>query len=172
MKSINLLENSVPIIKYSVIDIAMILLVYFLPTISHLTEIPFYLIDPMRIMILLAFIHTNKLNSLILAITLPLVSHILAMHPIFYKSMIISLGLVLNSLVLILFLNKFKNTFLAFFFSIFISKLFYYSLKYLLISSNLISGELISTPLEIQFLVTLVLSFYGYLIFSKTKGLK
>jgi hypothetical protein len=78
--------------------------------------------------------------------------------------------LIINSLFLLFFLRKNMNSFVAFISSILISKCCYYTFKYLLLSTNLIDGELITTPLEIQFLVALVLSIYGYLILSKSKG--
>jgi hypothetical protein len=162
-------DNSVPIIKYSVVDLVLVLLIYFLPTLSHLTSFPLYLTDPMRLMILLAFIHTKKLNAFLLAITLPIFSQLIALHPIAYKSIIISFELIINLFLLILFLKRNIFTFFAIFSSILISKICYYGFKYLLITTDLITGELISTPLEIQFIVSIIISIYGYLILSKIK---
>ncbi|MDT3738351.1 MAG: hypothetical protein RO257_02490 [Candidatus Kapabacteria bacterium] len=169
MKNNSFALNTIPLIKYSVFDVLLVAIIYFLPTLSHLMSFPLYLADPMRIMILFAFIHTNKLNAFILALTLPMFSHLIALHPVAFKSIIISFELVINCFFLILFLKKNLNTFFAFFFSIIISKCFYYGFKYTLLSNNMIEGNLISTSLEIQLLVTFILSIYGYLILSKFK---
>lgn len=169
MKNNSLTLNSIPLIKYSVFDVLLVAIIYFLPTLSHLMSFPLYLADPMRIMILLAFIHTNKSNAFFLALTLPIFSHLISLHPLAFKSIIISFELIINCYLLTFFLKKNLNIFLTFFSSIIISKFFYYGFKYILLSYNMIDGNLISTSPEIQLLVTFILSIYGYLILSKTK---
>lgn len=158
--------------KYALINSLMLAFVYFLPAISHLFAFPFYLADPMRLMIMLAFIHTGRVNSFIMALTLPAFSFLISSHPVLFKSMLISLELFANCLFLIFLMNKKVNLFFAFFISIALSKCFYYFLKYLLLSFNYLDGSLISTPLEIQMFVTLIISIYGFLILSKQQAVK
>lgn len=168
MKVNYIAPNILNIIKISLINLFSIAFIYYLPALSHITQIPFYLIEPMRLMFLLAFIHTNRTNSLILALTLPIFSFIISAHPSIYKSIIISFELMLNYLILVFLIRKNINLFLAFLLSILVSKIFYYGFKYILISYNLVSGDLISTPLEIQIVTTLIISIYGYFLYKKS----
>ncbi|MBP5567382.1 MAG: hypothetical protein J6X57_07870, partial [Bacteroidales bacterium] len=50
-------------------DAAALLFIYLVPTLSHLTAVPFYLIDPMRLAVLGALLATrNWKNALVLAV--------------------------------------------------------------------------------------------------------
>ena len=73
----------------AVLDVFALMLVYFLPAFTHLTAIPFYIIEPFRLMILVSLVvMNNKHNALILAVTLPMFSFIVATHPLFIKAML------------------------------------------------------------------------------------
>ena len=66
--------------------------------------------------------------------------------------------------------EKLSNKTLSMFLSIIESKIFYYLVKFLLINSVFISGELISTPIYIQLVMLVVFSGYFYLIkFDRSK---
>ena len=66
-------------------------------------------------------------------------------------------------LFLLLF-KKINNIFLVTLVSIAASKLFYYTVKYLLLGTGIMEGDLISTPLYMQVIVTVALSIYAYFI--------
>lgn len=83
-------------IRSIIIDVLGLTFVYFVPTLSHLVGLPIYLIEPMRIMVVLAMAHTNRTNAYILALTLPVFSYAISMHPVFAKSLLITAELLLN----------------------------------------------------------------------------
>jgi len=135
------------------------------PTISHLLSIPIYLFEPMRIMLILALAHTTHRNAYLLALTLPIFSMVVSGHPVFLKTILITAELVLNVWLFIFLSGKVKNAFVAMVGSIIASKLFYYGIKFLLLSAVLLEGSLVSTPLYLQGITTIILSGYILLAF-------
>ena len=132
-------------------DAAAMLLVFLVPALSHLTSVPFYLLDPMRMAVLGALLCTrNWKNSLALALALPIVSFALSGHPVFPKFLLISAELSVNVLVFA-WLSRKMNAGVSAFVSILLSKLFYYGLKAIL---AMIVG-IFATPI-----------FLGYCIFK------
>ena len=167
MQNITTVSSSTYQIKTYIYDLLAVLFIYLVPTISHLLSFPLYIFDPMRIVVLLALIHTNRKNAYIIALTLPLFSFLIASHPVALKSLLITAELILN-IWLFLQLSKFiSNSFLAMFISISFAKFFYYSLKYVLVSSALLTGSSIDTSLLVQFAVALTVSIYCYILFRK-----
>lgn len=115
-------------------------------------------------MIIIAIVHTTKVNAYILAVLLPAVSYSFSNHPSVIKALILSGDLLLN-IFLYYSLKKFKfNKFLLMSLCILAAKLAYYLAKYLLIQFSVMAGNLIATPLYIQFLIVISLSSYVYLI--------
>ena len=121
-------------IKTYLIDFSLLLMIYFLPAISHLFAFPVYYLDPMRIALVVALIHTSKKNAFIIALTLPLFSFLISSHPQIIKSFLLSAELVINLGLFFLLKDKLKNVFTSLFLSILISKVVYYSLKFAFIS--------------------------------------
>jgi hypothetical protein len=150
--------------KTYLIDFFLLLLIYFLPALSHLFAFPLYYLDPMRIALVIALIHTSKKNAYIIAFTLPLFSFLISSHPQILKTFLISTELIINLSLFFLLKNKLKNVFVSLFASIIISKVIYYFLKFALISSALLDDELFSTPFYFQLISAIVLSTYIYLI--------
>jgi hypothetical protein len=60
--------------KTAILDVTALLIIYLTPAISHLFSFPVYLLEPMRIMLILAVVHTSRKNAYLLALTLPLFS--------------------------------------------------------------------------------------------------
>lgn len=154
-------------IRSILIDLLGIAFIYFVPTLSHLVGLPIYLIEPMRIMVILAMAHTNRTNAYILALTLPLFSFAVSLHPVFAKSLLITAELVLNVWLFYFIIKKTGNHFAAMFSSIIISKVAYYLMKFGLISALVIESNLFSTPILLQLLMTLLFSTYIFFIFRK-----
>ena len=146
-------------IRTVVVDFLALSVIYLLPTMSHLTGIPFYYLEPMRIVVLLSLLFTNRWNSLLLALTIPLFSFLIASHPAMFKVLLVTIDLTLNILLFMFFVKRIKQSFFAVFLSIAISKIVYYLLKYAFIQSNLVDGALVTTSLYIQIMLTVVLSF-------------
>ena len=151
-------------IKTYLIDFSLLLMIYFLPAISHLFAFPVYYLDPMRIALVVALIHTSKKNAYIIALTLPLFSFLISSHPQIIKSFLLSAELVINLSLFYLLKDKLKNVFTSLFISIIISKVIYYSLKFALISFALLNDRLFSTPFYFQLISAVLLSTYIYLV--------
>jgi hypothetical protein len=118
----------------------------------------------MRVLIIIALVHTSKENIYILAVLLPSASLFFSNHPSVIKALILSGDLLLN-IFLYYSLIKFKiNKFLLMSMCIIASKLAYYLAKYLLIQFSVLKGHLIATPLYIQILIVIILSSYVYLM--------
>lgn len=159
-------------IGYTTTDILIIGIIYLLPSFSHLTSIPFYLFEPMRLAIVFCIINTNQKNSILIALTLPAISLILSSHPDFVKSLLITAELVLNVLAFYFISKRLNNSFIVMLISILMAKIFYYSSKLVLLNMNLIQGGLISTPLWIQYIMMFFFSIYTVLAFKKNKELQ
>ncbi len=153
----------------ALIDISALVFIYFVPTISHLISLPLYFIEPMRMMLIFALVHTHKNNAYLLALTLPLFSYFISGHPVLPKMMLITFELSFNVFLFYLFSSKIKSVFPAILLSIIISKLAYYLIKYILINIAIIHSGLISTPIFIQLITTLVFSTYLYLVYKNKK---
>ena len=153
----------------ALIDISALVFIYFVPTISHLISLPLYFIEPMRMMLVFALVHTHKNNAYLLALTLPLFSYFISGHPVLPKMMLITFELSFNVFLFYLLSSKMKNVFPAILLSIIISKLAYYLIKYILINMAIIHSGLISTPIFIQVITTLVFSTYLYLVLRKNQ---
>ena len=150
------------------IDISALAFIYFVPTISHLIALPVYFIEPMRMMLVFALVHTNKKNAYLIALTLPIFSFLISAHPVLPKMLLITFELSLNVFLFYLFSKKMKNIFPAILLSIVLSKLVYYLIKFGMINLAIIKSGLISTPIYIQLITTLVFSTYLYLVYRKT----
>ena len=151
-------------IKTYLIDFSLLLMIYFLPAISHLFAFPVYYLDPMRIALVVALIHTSKKNAYIIALTLPLFSFLISSHPQIIKSFLLSAELVITLSLFYLLKDKLKNVFTSLFISILISKVIYYLLKFALISFALLNDRLFSTPFYFQLISAVLLSTYIYLV--------
>lgn len=147
------------------LDINALALIYFVPALSHLLSVPLYLIEPMRLMLVLAIVHTNRNNAYLIALTLPVFSFLVSGHPVLLKMMLMSAELMLNVFLFYFLLNRTKRIFPSILLSIIISKMAYYGLKYLLISLSLLQMELVSTSLLIQAGTTLVFTIYAWKFF-------
>ena len=164
---------SKPIVWQSLLmDILAVAFIYLVPTIAHLTSLPIYLIEPMRLMLILALVHTNKTNAIIIALTLPLFSFAISSHPVLLKMILISGELLINVLLFYWLKALMKKVFPAILLSILLSKLVYYAAKYFIISFGLLEMSLVSTPLYIQAITTVIFSTYLFVVFRYYKGEK
>jgi hypothetical protein len=143
-------------------DLMAIAAIYLIPSLSHLLNFPVYLFEPMRLVLILAVVHTSKANAFIIAVTLPLFSFLISLHPSLVKAGLITTELLLNVFLFFLLIKSFQNKFVVALFSILLSKVYYYAIKFLLLSLVLQNGNLFSTPIYIQIIMTLVFSTYAY----------
>ena len=157
--------------KTIMLDIAAILVITFLPAISHLVSIPLYLFEPMRVILVLSVMFTAKRNSYMIALALPLFSYLISAHPVFVKLFLISSELFLNIYLFSILEKKTRNIFGSLLGAILICKVYYYLLKAGLISVGLMQGELVSTPLYLQLIIAVVLSSAAHIYLNKYKGI-
>ncbi len=156
-------------IKSIAIDILSVAFIYFVPALSHMLSVPIYLVEPIRIALILAIVHTTKRNAYILALTLPLFSFLVSAHPNIFKGMVMTIELLLNVWLFYEISKRWANRFGAILSAIVISKLVYYLLKYLLLQFAILESGLISTPIAIQVITTLIFSGYVYLMLKGQK---
>jgi len=164
MENTSVFPLTIPKIKNIVFDLIALLAIYLVPAVSHLLSFPVYYLEPMRIMLILAIVHTSRKNAYLIALTLPLFSMLISAHPSLVKTSLITGELLLNVWLFFLLSEKLSNKTLSIFLSIVVSKIFYYLVKFLLVTSALISGDLIATPIYIQIIMLFVLSGYIYLM--------
>lgn len=158
---------SISKIRTIVFDLMAFLAIYLVPAISHLLSLPVYFIEPMRVMLILALVHTSRKNAYLIALTLPVFSFLMSAHPSLIKTSLITGELLFNVWLYFFLSEKFTNKTLGIFLSIIVSKIFYYLVKLLLINSVLMTGNLISTPIYIQVIMLFVFSGYVFLMSSR-----
>lgn len=148
------------------IDISALAFIYFVPTISHLISLPVYFIEPMRLMLIVALVHSSKKNAYLIALSMPVFSFLISGHPLFPKMLLIAFELSLNVFLFYALLSKTKRIFPSILLSIVLSKMIYYLIKFGLIKLTIIDSGLISTPLFIQTITAFVFSLYLYLFYK------
>lgn len=163
MESIALHPISYSKVKSILFDLTALVAIYLVPAISHLFSFPVYYLEPMRIMLILAIVHTTRKNAYLIALTLPLFSLLISAHPSLVKTSLITSELLLNVWLFYFLSEKLSNKMFGMFISIILSTIFYYLIKLIMINTALISGNLISTPLYIQIIMLFVFSGYVYL---------
>lgn len=149
---------------YILIDFVALLVIYFIPAISHSLMFPVYYIEPMRLMLIIALIHTPKENAYFIAISLPIFSFFFSGHPSLFKICLIAPELLLNVWLFLFLSGKNKNSFISMLLSIILSKLFYYTFKFLFIEFSFLQGRIISTPILIQIMIIIIYSLYAYIL--------
>ncbi|MBR3563136.1 MAG: hypothetical protein IKN93_04855 [Bacteroidales bacterium] len=153
-------------------DAVALLFVLVVPALSHMTAVPFYLLDPMRLAVLGALIASrSRVNGLVLGVALPLVSFAISGHPVFPKCLVIAAELSVNVLLFVwlerMFSGRRFGVGIAAFASILLSKAFYYGLKALVLGAGLMQMELVSTALWVQLVVAVLIS-AGFVLFWRS----
>lgn len=157
--------------RIALIDASIILLMVFLPTFSHMLSFPLYKFEPMRIMVLAGYLlSANKKNAYGLAIILPLFSFITTGHPLLIKSVLMISELTINVFLFSFLVEKKLNVFFAMLVSIVLSKVFYYGIKFVLISTGIMNTNLIDTQIGIQVLISCVIALAFALVYKPLKS--
>lgn len=150
------------------LDMMALAFIYFTPSIAHLLNFPVYMLEPMRVMLILSMAHSTRKNSYLLALTLPLFSFLVSGHPEVVKMMVITAELVLNVFLFYLLAGRVRNLFTAGLLSIIISKAFCYLAYLVVFSAAFVREEAGTAFLLVQAGTTLLFSGYLFII-SKTK---
>jgi hypothetical protein len=167
--NVNLVSSRVDY-KNIIFDILALTFIYFVPALSHLFNIPIYLVEPMRIMLILAMVHTSKRNAFLIALTLPLFSFLISSHPNIFKGLIMTAELVLNVWLFFEISKQVSNQFVSMISAIVISKLVYYLMKFGLISFAILESGLISTPIYLQVITSIFFSGYVYIVLRRQRA--
>ena len=147
------------------LDVIAVLFIIFLGDLSRLIGYPVYLLDPMRMMLILAFAFTPRWNAWVLAILLPFASYFLGAHPSLTKTSLMAIELLLNVWLFWFLLDKTKMALLSILISIVFSKVVYYLLKFICIQMGWLGGELMATPLDLQLTTTVIFSVFIFIVY-------
>ena len=153
--------------KTGILDTAALAFILFAPAIAHLISFPVYMIEPMRLMMVLSLAHSSKRNSYILALCLPLFSFIVSGHPEFTKMLIITGELVLNVFLFYWLLRKSGNAFLSMITAIVLSKIASYTMYLLVFSLAFVKAEAETSFVLVQVGTTILFSCYIFLFGKK-----
>ncbi len=115
MENISVHPLSISKIKSIVFDLMALLFIYLVPAISHLLSFPVYYLEPMRIMLILAIVHTTRKNAYLIALTLPLFSLLISAHPSLIKTSLVTGELLLNVWLFFFISEKLSNKSLSIF---------------------------------------------------------
>jgi len=136
------------------IDAILLAALYLLPSFSHLTALPLYKFEPMRIALIVALLFTNRANTYFIAFTIPLASSMVTGHPVPFKAVLmgIELSLLVATYSYLIRLDRIPAV-AAFAVGILVSKSVYYTMKFAALSTGLLAGSLVSTPLQTQLIL-------------------
>lgn len=152
-----------------IFDFVCLAVMFFLPAMSHLSALPIYLIEPLRIMIILGLVHTRKENAIVMAALLPIFSYLVSGHPFFAKMLVISIEMVLNVGIYFFLVKLLNKPFFPMLLAIVFSKMFYFGCEYLFLGELIKMHSIGSHPLYIQGILTVLLSIYASILI-KRKG--
>jgi len=158
--------------RSAIFDVFALAFIFLVPAFSHMLSIPLYFIEPMRIMVVLAMVHTHRNNAFILALALPLFSFMISGHPIFAKAAIIGIELAVMVGVFYL-LRRYVHVFGAIFTAIIASKLFYFGVKFFVpikAMQSLNYASFFEYSIVIQIVVSLAISSYVWILLSRNKN--
>lgn len=136
------------------IDVALLAALYLLPSLSHVTALPLYMLEPMRVALIIALLFTNRTNAYFIAFTIPLASAMITGHPTPFKALLMGIEFSIlvacySYLVQILRIPAFAALTAA----ILVGKLVYYSMKFGALSAGFLTGTLVSTPFQTQLIL-------------------
>jgi hypothetical protein len=155
------------VIKGLLLDIVALVVVIFTPKIAQLIHFPFYMIEPMRLMVILSIAHSFRANSYLLAFTLPLFSWVVSGHPELFKMLVMTGELAINVFLFYYLIRKIVSVLLSMIISIVVSKVLCYAFYLVFFSMMFIKEEAEPAFLIAQVITILVFSFYVFIILRK-----
>ena len=133
------------------IDVVLLTALYLLPSFSHLTELPLYKLEPMRVAIIIALLFTNRANTYFIAFTIPIASALITGHPPPLKAVLMGIE---YSILVATYIHLVRKdhipAFMALTVGILLGKVVYYAMKFVALSTGLLGGSLVSTPIQTQ----------------------
>lgn len=152
------------------IDALLLTALFLLPSFSHLTALPLYKFEPMRIALIVALLFTHRANAYFIAAAIPLASFMISGHPAPLKAVLMSIELA----VLVAAYGRFVRldrvpVFLALIMAILLAKAVYYAMKWVALEAGLLTGSLVSTPVQTQVILALgTAAVFGLVAFYRT----
>jgi hypothetical protein len=159
------------VIKGLLLDIIALVIVFFTPRIGLILHLPFYMIEPMRMMVVLSIAHSNRVNSYLLALTLPFFSWAVSGHPELFKMLVMTVEITVNVFLFYLLNKKIDSVIMAMIISIVVSKVICYALYLLFFSMMFLEQEAEPSFLLAQVITTLIFSFYVYFVIRQKSTL-
>ena len=133
------------------IDVVLLVALYLVPALSHATALPVYLLEPMRVALIVALLFTNRANTYFIAVTIPLASVLVTGHPEPLKALLMCIEFSILVAAYGLLAQRFRiPAFAALAAAILCGKLVYYMMKAGALSAGWLSGSLVSTPVKFQ----------------------
>ncbi|MGC8864471.1 MAG: hypothetical protein ACP5O2_02005 [Bacteroidales bacterium] len=148
------------------IDLVAVGVIVFMPQIVKTTGLPVYLMEPMRVLTLIALAHTGKINALVLAIGLPLLGFFSEGHPAEIKAGIMATELTINVLIFYALYSRIPAIW-ALPLAIIVAKGIYYLLKWAAVSIALLPPPIMATPISYQLAVLVIMSLYVWWYLKK-----
>lgn len=138
------------------IDMALLMVLYLLPSFSHLTAVPLYKLEPMRIALIVALLFTHRQNAYLLAFTIPLASSWITGHPPPLKAVLMGIEFAILVATYAHLVRKDRiPVFVALTAGILAGKIVYYSMKLVALNAGWLGGSLVSTPVQTQLILGL-----------------
>ena len=156
-------------VKYLLFDGMAVAFIILVPAMAHLLPFPLYYLEPMRLMLILAMVHTPKQNGYLLALMLPFCSWVFSGHPELVKMLIITTELVANVALFYWLNNRLGKPFVAMFASVILSKLLCYLIYWMVFSAEFLAAESGLDFLLIQVAVTIIFATYAGLLKRNSK---
>jgi hypothetical protein len=136
------------------IDAALLLGLYLLPSFSHLTSLPLYKLEPMRVALIIALLFTHRANAYLIALTIPLASVWITGHPPPLKAVLMGIEFAVLVAAYSQLVRKDRiPAFVALTAGILLGKAVYYSLKLVALNAGWLGGSLVSTPVQTQIIL-------------------
>ncbi|MCX6247689.1 MAG: hypothetical protein NTW10_08145 [Bacteroidetes bacterium] len=142
------------------LDLAAFTFVFFTPKIGELFHLPFYMVEPMRLMVILSIAHSSRINSYLLALTLPFFSWAVSGHPEFFKMLVMTGEIAVNVFLYYYLIRKINSVLLSMIISIVVSKIICYALYLVFFDMLFLQEEAEPVFLLVQVITTLIFSFY------------
>lgn len=138
------------------IDVALLAALYLLPSLSHVTALPLYMFEPMRVALIIALLFTNRANAYFIAFTIPLASAMITGHPAPFKALLmgIEFSIIVACYGYLVQMVRIP-AFAALTAAIVLGKVVYYTMKFAALGAGLLTGSLISTPPQTQLVLAL-----------------
>jgi hypothetical protein len=160
-----------PGIRTISLDALLCAAVVAVPALSHAAAFPFYLFDPMRLLLFVAILGTSRRNALLMAVWMPLLAMMTSGHPVFPKVVLIQGELVLNTLLFHALIHRGRGFFPAAAVSVIASKAAYYGAKFVLLRAAWLGGDLVATAWTYQAATLLFILLAGGAVWYR-KGLR